>query len=258
METAKKKWNKQKVLKTISNYLLITLGCFLLAFGDVAFLVPLNLVTGGVASVGVIVQWLVAQSGSTLQIVDIVTWALQVILLIVSFIFLGKKFTLHTLFASIVYPLFFTLLYRFHLCDFVSKQLVSVPGEPDALAKTLLAGIFAGAFVGGGVAVTYFGDGSTGGFDVISVIIARHSSIKEALSAFFIDGSLIVIGMFCMKDIPVGLIGILSALVCALMVQYCYVNANSYIIADIVSKNYEEIMDYVHKHMEHALSLIHI
>ena len=102
METAKKKWNKQKVLKTISNYLLITLGCFLLAFGDVAFLVPLNLVTGGVASVGVIVQWLIAQSGSTLQIVDIVTWALQVILLIVSFIFLGKKFTLHTLFASIV------------------------------------------------------------------------------------------------------------------------------------------------------------
>lgn len=256
METTKKKWNKQKVLKTISNYLLITLGCFLLAFGDVAFLVPLNLVTGGVASVGVIVQWLIAQSGSTLQIVDIVTWALQVILLIVSFIFLGKKFTLHTLFASIVYPLFFTLLYRFHLCDFVSKQLVSVPGEPDALAKTLLAGIFAGAFVGGGVAVTYFGDGSTGGFDVISVIIARHSSIKEALSAFFIDGSLIVIGMFCMKDIPVGLIGILSALVCALMVQYCYVNANSYIIADIVSKNYEEIMDYVHKHMEHATTVI--
>jgi uncharacterized membrane-anchored protein YitT (DUF2179 family) len=59
-----------------------------------------------------------------------------------------------------------------------------------------------------------------------------------------------------MKDIPVGLIGILSALVCALMVQYCYVNANSYIIADIVSKNYEEIMDYVHKHMEHATTVI--
>ena len=256
METPEKKWNKRRVMKVLKNYSLILLGCFLLAFGDVAFLVPLNLVTGGVASVGVIVQWLVKQAGSDFQVVDIITWGSQIILLIVSFIFLGKKFTLHTLFASIMYPAFLTIIYRFHLGDFIADQLVATAGDTDALSKALLAGIFGGAFVGGGVAITYFGDGSTGGFDVISVIIARHSSIKEAVSAFFIDGTLVVIGMICMKDIPLGLIGILSALVCALVVQYAYVNANSYVIADVDSSKYEEIMEYVHKEMEHATTVI--
>lgn len=256
METAKKKWNKQRVIKTIKNYLLITAGCFLLAFGNAAFLEPLSLVTGGVSSLGIIIQWLVRQSGSDLRVFDIVTWAAMAVLLIVSFLFLGKRFTLHTLFASIVYPAILTVLYRTNALDFISKQLMAEPGDADALSKALLAGIFGGAFVGGGVAVTYLGDGSTGGFDVIAVIIARHSAIKESVSSFIIDGSLIVIGMLLMKDIPLGLIGILSALVCALMVQYCYVNANSYIIADIVSKNYEEIMEYVHKEMEHATTVI--
>ena len=250
---AQVKWNRRNVLKRIKNYTLIILGCFMLAFGDVAFIEPFKLVTGGVASVGVIVQWFFTASGSTLQVFDIVGWVVMAILLVIGYIFLGKKFTLHTLFATVVYQGILTLLYRTQVFAFVPTQLRSETSEAVA---TLPAGIFGGAFVGGGVAITYFGDGSTGGFDIISIIIARHSSIKEAVSAFAIDGTLVIIGMAFMQNIALGLIGILSALVCALVIQYSYVNANSYVIADIVSAHYEEIMDYVHDEMEHATTVI--
>lgn len=248
--------NKQKARKYARNYTLLTLGSLLLAFGDAAFLVPLNLVTGGVLSIGIIVQHFV---GDAFQVVDIVTWGVQLLLLIVSFIFLGKRFTIRTLFSTLLYPLLFTLLYRVPfgsagtIGQIFSAQLVT---NPENYALTLMSGIFGGACIGVGVGLTYNADGSTGGLDVLSVIIAKCTPVKESLSAFLMDASLVVAGIIIMRDIPHGLIGVLSALVCALGVQYIYVKGCSYVVADVISEKYEEIMAYVHKEMDHATTLI--
>jgi uncharacterized membrane-anchored protein YitT (DUF2179 family) len=67
-------------------------------------------------------------------------------------------------------------------------------------AELMLAGIFGGALAGAGVAISYLGNGSTGGFDIISFIIAKYSEMKQDVSGFIIDASLIVIGMICMRD----------------------------------------------------------
>ena len=107
-----KTWTKKEVLHAIRNYALIVLGCFLLAAGDAIFITPFNILPGGIISVGIIVQQFVDAAGIDFQVVDIVTWILQISLLIVSFIFLGKKFTLHTFFATLIYPGIFTILYR--------------------------------------------------------------------------------------------------------------------------------------------------
>lgn len=271
----RRKFNKKAFLRSFRNCALIIFGCALLAFGDAAFIAPLNLVTGGVLSVGVIIQHFVTLGGSTFNIVDIVTWIMQVILLIVSFIFLGKKFTLRTLFATLLYPALLSFFMRVPLVnglsigDAVSQQFTQhvitnaeiVGGElvlttGESFALTLLGGIIGGGCVGAGVAVTYHGDGSTGGLDVISVIIAKHTSVKEALSAFIIDGSLVLIGMICTRDLPRGFIGILSAAVCALAVQFVFVNTNSFIIADIISCKTEDIQHYVETEMDRTTTLI--
>ena len=257
----------RKLLREVLNVLLVILGSALLAFGDAAFITPLNLVTGGVISVGVIVQYYI---GDVFQVVDIITWGMQAVLLVISFIFLGKKFTLHTILATILYPAFFTLFYRVGInADMESigtvisnqfKDLVlnSSGQEVENFALILLSGIAGGACVGAGVAICYYGDGSTGGFDVISVIIAKHTPMKESLSALLIDGSLVLIGMICMRDIPRGLIGIISALICAVAVQYIFVNQNRFIIAEVISPKHEEIMDYVHTKMDHATTVMDV
>ncbi len=255
---------KREKMRIVYNFACLILGCALLAFGDAAFLAPLDLITGGTYSVGVIVQYFLDEAGIAFKLVDLVTWGLQLILLGVSFVFLGKKFTLKTIFATLLYPAFFSLFYRIpntesSLGMLIGRHLMTTLGDgSENTALTILAGIFGGACVGAGVGITYLGGGSTGGFDVLSVIIAKHSRIKEALSSFAIDGSLIVIGMACIKDLPRGLIGILSALVCALMVQFIYVNSNGYVIADIYSDEYEKIMDYVHQKMDRATTLIEV
>ena len=266
---------KKEAWRIARNILFIILGCALLAFGDAAFIAPLHLVTGGVLSVGVIIQHFVNLSGSTFNVVDISTWVMQVILLIISFIFLGKRFTLRTLFATLLYPALLTLFMRIpvgganSLGELISSQFTKqviidaniqngalVLVREENFALMLLAGIIGGACVGGGVAITYHGNGSTGGLDVISVIIAKHTAIKEGLSAFVMDGTLVLIGLFCTKDLPHGFIGMLSALICALAVQFIFVNTNSFVIADIISKEQEAIRHYVENEMDRTTTLI--
>ena len=257
MPMLKRRWSKAEIKKFAKNITLITVGCFVLAAGTVAFLLPLDLVNGGVSGVSVIVNHYLEPILGT-QVQDLVAWVVQIVLLIVSFVFLGKKFTLHTVYATLLYPAFLTLLMRTHALDFISNAIKPEGAGDLQIVYTLIAGIFGGAFSGAGVAITFLGDGSTGGFDVLAAICAKYTPIKEGVSTFVIDATIVVVGMICLKDIPNGLIGILSALVCALVVQYVYVNSNQYVIADIISDKTEEIMHYVHEKMEHASTVIDV
>ena len=248
-----------KAWRLLRKYGLLVLGCAVLAFGDAAFISPLNLVTGGVLSIGVIIQHFVTLSGSDFYVVDIVTWIVQIILLIVSFIFLGKSFTARSTFSTILYPALFTLMVRVPLIDgqsignYIAKFFIL---EQTDWGLIILAALAGGALVGAGAAICYHAGGSTGGLDVISAILARKTPIKEALSAFILDGSLVIVGMICMRDVRMGLIGILGALACALAVQYMYVNIGSFVIADIISCEYEAIQKYVHETMDRSTTVI--
>ena len=253
--------DKRKVWNLIKKYFFLIFGCFLLAFGDAAFISPLGLVTGGVLSIGVIVQHFIYMSGSTFYAVDIVTWAIQIIMLVVSFIFMGKIFTMRSAFATILYPALFTILTRVPMVNGLSlgnhiAQFFNT--DPTDWGLFILAGLAGGALVGAGVGVCYHGGGSTGGLDVISAILARKTPIKESASAFVIDALLVIAGIFIMRDIRGGLVGVLGAFSCALAVQYIYVEFGTYIIADIVSNKHQEIQEYVHKTMDRTATIIPI
>jgi uncharacterized membrane-anchored protein YitT (DUF2179 family) len=254
----RRKISKSKVLGEIKNILFVIVGCSILAFADAAFLTPGNIISGGVVSVGIICQYYYAQGTPWLfgltDINDIVVTIVQVVLWIIGWFTLGKKFSLNTLVASITYPLIYALLFRLNVGGALGLDAL-FDGEGKT-AELMLAGIFGGALAGSGVAISYLGNGSTGGFDIISFIIAKYSEMKQDVSGFIIDASLIVIGMICMRKPIYGLVGILAALSCAIAVQYIYVNADTFVIVDILSDNYEEIQDYIHKDMDHATTVI--
>ncbi len=250
-----------KAWRIFKKYFLIVTGCFLLAFGDAAFISPLGLVTGGVLSIGVITQHFVYLAGSTFYVVDIITWAVQIIMLIVSFLFLGKTFTMRSAFATILYPALFTLLTRVPMIDgqsignYIGNKFIVDPTDWGLLILASLAG---GALIGAGVGVCYHGGGSTGGLDVISAILARKTPIKEAISALFLDGTLVIIGIFVMRDVRSGLVGVLGAFACALAIQVIYVDFEAFIIADIISSKPEVIQDYVHKVMDRTTTVYRV
>jgi uncharacterized membrane-anchored protein YitT (DUF2179 family) len=250
--------SKSKILTEIKNIIFVILGCSILAFADAAFLTPGNIISGGVVSVGIICQYYYAQGPHWLfgltDINDVVVTAVQAILWLIGWFTLGKKFSLNTLVASISYPLIYALLFRLNIGGVLG--LDALFDGSGKTAELMLAGIFGGALAGAGVAISYLGNGSTGGFDIVSFIIAKYSEMKQDVSGFLIDSSLILIGMICMRNPIQGLVGILAALSCAIAVQYIYVNADTFVIVDILSDHYEEIQDYIHKDMDHATTII--
>jgi uncharacterized membrane-anchored protein YitT (DUF2179 family) len=255
----KRKLSKSDIYLEIKNIIFIVVGCLILGFSDAVFSNACNLVTGGVSSVGVIVNYYVYKA-TGFDCTSLVVAGMQVVLWIVGWFTLGKKFSINTLLASALYPAFFALFYNFQAGNLLGfgQLYVGANGTPVDYGMLILAGFFGGATAGIGVAICYLGNGSTGGFDIISFIIAKYTEMKEDVSGFICDTTLVLLGWICIGDPLRSLIGILSALICAVAVQYIYINADSFVIVDVISDKYMDIQDYIHKELGHATTLIDI
>ena len=252
---------KKKGLELAQKYGLLTFGCLCLAAGAVMFLSPFDLVTGGVFSIAIIVQHFVRASGSDFYAIDIVTWGVEIAMLGLSFFALGKTYTLRSLFATLLYPALVTFMARVPIIggQTVAEYFVDVfqshaSTDPD-WGLRILAALAGGVFIGLGVGVCYMAGGSTGGLDVIASIVAKHTPIKEGTTAFILDASLVILGIAILQNLPNGLVGVLSAFTCALVVQYSYVRANRFVIADIVSCETDKIRKYVEEVMDRTTTI---
>ncbi len=252
---------QRKILGEVGNVLLVILGCVIMAFGDALFIAPCNIISGGVSSVGIIVNFFV-KSATGFECTDIVVAVFQVLLWVLGLVVLGKKFSIHTLIAMIAYPATFSLIYRLNLGEVFGMTAIyesALGGGPDALGALLFAAVFGGFLCGGGIALAYHGNGSTGGFNIVSAIVARYSEIKENTSSLIIDVTLIVIGALVRLSVPnnfiLSCIGILCAIVCSLSIRFLYVDATQFVICDIITDKYEEINRYVIDEMDHSTTL---
>lgn len=244
-----KHWTRRQWLDFFGNNSLILLGSFLLAIGSAIFLTRLNIVAGGLTGIGIIVQHFFPD----FQIIDIVVWTFTVILWIVGWFTCGKEFSLRTLLSSITFPGFLTLMLRVEYFQHVSSLIAG----DGLVGNVILCGLFAGVFVGSGVALTFLGKGSTGGVDVLIYLLAKNTKLKESSWSFIIDGSIIVISMFVIPDNWINsLVGILSAFITAMMIEFIYnSNISSYQV-DVISEKWDEISRFAQDDLKRGATLI--
>lgn len=246
--------DKKQTKRFFIDLMLVTLGCFLVAAGSALFIEPAGLVVGGVTSISLLINSAIEPLVG-FDCVDIIVWGVEIVFWLIGLLVLGKKFALNTLMATLLYPLFNTLLYRFVVPYIGLDVLTSASGD---IASMTLVAVFGGVFIGAGVAVSYYGNGSTGGVDVLISIIGKFTSIKESVASFLIDGSLVLVGIFVFGDVVKGLIGVLSAVICAIAIKFIYVEGHAHVVFDIISENMDPIKEYVEKTMEHATTIIDV
>ena len=230
--------------------LLVILGSAILAYGTAIFLTKLEIVAGGLSGVAIIIQHFI---GGADQYIDIIVAAASVVLFFIGLFFVGKEFALKTLVSTIAYPAFLALFLRVEYFHQVA-DLVSGDGS---VGYILVCGIFAGVFVGAGVALTFLGGGSTGGVDIIIVIIAKHTKLNESISSFVTDASIILLSIILIPgNIVNSLCGIISAFVVALMIEFIYVNQTASIQADVISDKWEDISRFAQDEMGRGATII--
>ena len=245
-----KKYSKQDVRNIITKTLAIFLGNVVLAFGSAIFLIKLNIISGGLGGIGIIVQHFVGNAsifGGT--VVDIVVFILTWILWIIGFFTVSKEFALKTLISTIVYPLALSLFLRLGFFNEIAKSVsyYGISGEINEstvipVGSVLLCALFGGVFVGTGVALTFLGGGSTGGIDVLIAIVSKYTPIKESIASFAIDASIVAFGIiFIPKNFVPALCGIVSAFITAMVIEFVYVGNQTSFQVDIISDKWQEI-----------------
>jgi uncharacterized membrane-anchored protein YitT (DUF2179 family) len=234
--------------KTVFKYLLIVFGSILLAAGDALFLIPYNIVSGGVAGLGIVL----VQAFPSWD-VNLTITVLQWTLFFLGFVLLGARFSLRTLISTLVYPI---SLYAFDrlLSDQSFANWVSL-GAHDETAALILAGGFGGALVGIGCGLTFIGGGSTGGTDCLSLSLTKYFHIKASVGSLTIDMVIILSNLFFAKNVLIVIIGMVSAFLCAVFIDKTYIGDNSY-VGFIVSDKWEEINRQINTTMERGTTLI--
>ncbi|MDR1697992.1 MAG: YitT family protein [Erysipelotrichaceae bacterium] len=223
--------------QNLINALFVIVGSIILAFGTAIFLIESDIVAGGLSGIGIIVYNFTGFDVSLFVL--ILSW----ILFFIGLFVLGIKFAINTLISTIVYPLALMLFTRVPLfLDLAALVDPMVNGVRDN-ALLLINGIFGGAFVGVGCALTFVGKGSTGGVDIIYFILYKYFKVKESISSIAIDAAIILSAMIALPNDQFisCLIGILSALTTALMIQIIYINNRKSILIEVISSDYLKI-----------------
>ncbi len=237
------------------NSSLMLIGSMILALFSVIFLVPANIVAGGVTGIAIIIDYFMPNVDNILgflSVFELSVYILNIILFVVGLIFLGKKFALNTLISSIAYPLFITLFTNLgFIQDFASIFTVEAlqPGQNIAelnVGLILVCAIFGGLGSGLGVAITFLGAGSTGGTDVLMLMGSKYLHLNEGVASFIVDGIVILLGMILMQGFIVStLLGVISVITFSLMINYMYSLNVGALVADVVTVKPHEISDQI-------------
>lgn len=233
-----KKISRSEILSHIKNILLVIGGTLVLAFGTSVFILPFDLVSGGVSGISIVLDKLIPlEFVTTDMIITAVTW----LLFLVGLIVLGKRFAAQTLISTIVYPIGVFLFTKLASPEFLNGFFYLKTSEYTDVS-IILAALLGGACVGTGCAITFLGGGSTGGVDIIAFTICKF--IKRAKSSvvfFIIDTTIVLSGMFIIGNFVIALLGVLSAFVSALMVDKVILGSSKSFIAQIITEEHEAI-----------------
>ena len=144
--------------KLLKEYIFMSLGLMIYVFGWVAFIIPFGFPGGGIAGLSSILFY-----GFQIPI-SYSYFIMNSILLIIGFSILGKGFGVKTIFCIILTSLLF-------------QYMPLIPWQSD-LNDNLLNAIIGGAFSGIGIAIVFKQGGSTGGTDVIALIINKYREVS--------------------------------------------------------------------------------
>lgn len=190
--------NKNK----IHDVLMILLGNFIVACSVSFFILPNDILTGGVAGVSVALKPVVPIN--SVLMIDVLT----VGLFIIGAIFLGKRFAMKSVISTICYPIFVTALTYF----------VALFPKNTFVMPAYVATIYAGVTTGIGLGLVFRVNASTGGMDIVALVLHKYIKIPEGNCVMIVDGLTVLLGVLTHGLTP-ALIGIMSVFVCGVAID---------------------------------------
>lgn len=230
------KENMMKKSSKFRNFGLMNLGCILLALGVYFFKIPNGFSTGGVTGIGTILSALTGISAG------IWIWALNILLLVVGFIFLGKQNGIKTVYCSMFYS---AITYGLELVVPLNSPLTNQP---------FLELVYAMLLTSIGAAMIFNSNASSGGTDIAALILKKYTSIDVGKALLAVD-FVVAASSFVVFNIKTGLFSLLGLFAKAFIVDSVIESFNTCKYFVVITSEREKISDYIINSLGHGVTV---
>ena len=224
-----------KLLMQIRSYTVMVIGLALYAFGITAFLIPLKIAGGGVTGISMLIFYATGfGTGYTYFIINI-------FLVLIAIKVLGVNFGIKTIFSMSIIAILLTVMQRF----------VTEPILKDMFLSSVLSGILGGV----GIGLIFNEGGSTGGTDIIAMIINKYRNISPGRIIMYCDVILIASSFLVLRSAEKLVYGYVSMWVVSYSIDAFLTGAQQSVQLFIVSDKYEQIADFINKESRRGLTV---
>ena len=227
--------------ETIQEIVLVIIGNLVLALGVTGFILPNDVLTGGLTGIAVALEPVIHVEPTL--VINVMTVAL----FFVGWLFLGKRFALKTLVSTICYPLFLSLL-----AWVVDTQFP----ENYFIMDRYLATIYGGILMGCGVGLIFRCGASSGGMDIPPLVLHKFTHIPLATLVLITDTLTVLLGV-ATYGFQAALVGIISVFLSSVAIdKMLTLGAIKSKNCMIISERYEEMLSYIHQELYRGTTIL--
>jgi uncharacterized membrane-anchored protein YitT (DUF2179 family) len=243
--------NHKILLNEVRDYIFITLGLILYSFGFTFFLMPYEIVTGGVAGIAAIVYYATSFPNSYTY------FLVNAALLAIGLKLLGWKFLVKTIYAILMLTFLLELMRDLMPLD-AEGHFVKILGEGQNFMSLIIGCMMTGSALG----IVFLNNGSTGGTDIIAASVNKYKPWSLGTVLIFVDfiiiGSCFFIpqfGSFLERSYMV-VFGFCTMVIENFMLDYIYNRQRSSVQFLIFSKKWQEIANELGTKTDHGVTIL--
>ena len=238
----------KKLWISAKDYVMIVLGILIYGFGFCAFILPEEVVIGGVSGIGSLFYFASLKYLPFEIPVWIPSYAINLILLAFAYKIVGKQFVMRTIFGAtvislaigVMQPLFHNIL----------------GGKPLVEGQTFINIIIGGLCCGAGIGMAFIHNGSTGGTDIVAAITAKKTNVSIGRTMLYTDFFIISSSYLIFQD-PNKIVFGLIVLFLASWTADQIINTNRQAIQfTIFSPKWEEIADAINNEANRGCTVL--
>jgi len=231
-----KKLIKRGVKINFADVSVITVGSLLTALGINLFLAPNKIAAGGVSGIAIILHYLTkVPIGATMLTIN-------VILFIMAFLILGRSFGLKSIYATVI------------LSVFVDGLAQIIPNS-WAVQDLLLAVLFGDFLTGIGIAMVLSRDASTGGTDIIAMILTKFTGIDVGKTLLFVDFLVTLFAAISFGKI-IGMYSLLAVIVNTTTIDYVLEGISTSFKVIVITIKGKKIAERIIKELNRGVTIL--
>jgi len=213
-------------MEKLKNALLILLGCAVIGLSYPLFLIPHHFVPGGVSGIAIIANYFAGLPVGALIIV------LNVPIFLLGLKTMGKKYVLNSLAGMVISSVFI---------DLFDKVVKIRPATDDAV----LAAIYGGVMLGVGLGIVFRGRASTGGSDIIGMVVSKHTGMSLGFGIMIADFVIISASGLAFGSLEAPLYGYLVLFLSTKVIDMILEGWSYSKLVIITSSRTQEIADFI-------------